>query len=738
MSMSNMSNYNLSSHHYQNKVKAGINIFQEISNDFNNNGGVKFQNYVDPFKLLENGKNNNFISSSPSNINTMDLETRRIIEREMNPYILQMKNELKLIVENYKKEMEENVNIVYDIKELREEANQNKEYNENRYANLATKINEIQYTLTGQKNDINNCQANTTYVHKRIQLIQENMEKLKNDFDRNEKSFINDFKESLHKDLNENIEKITSYKLLNFEKNLDLIKEENAYFKKEMNNVNTTLTLLNGENDKKNEILNDINSKYNDVMNKIENLFLNNKKNLSIFNNFEIRNNEFQQKIKTLSDKISIINNNLNTNYTDIKTNQENINTLNQKIIEIINQMDKFKSERQIFDNKIVEINVKLDSQSEKISKNYSELTDKIDLNNNNLYNDLISQISKTKDTLDNIKDYYDGAILNVQKDMDEFKLIIKKNPFLNMNENEKLSVLFKQEQIKLNEIFKEQIKLLIQELDKVKQINPIDKSIFKTIENNFQKIDKRFEAKTKEINLLEQSMKICTDLIQKLTADKISKKKDNSPIIGAIQPSLISSLKVEEIEMDIQKLQKNISDNKQEIINLKENIAKINEKSIPEIYKCISDKLNEKQIIYNSNINTNPKINMNSNKKKEIEYNDNFNYFNDNNKPDNAKIINIINNDNKNSPKIKYKDNNNNVILNNNINFDDLAGQIESLGVGGNNMNEFDTNNNNNIENINSENKSNKSKGKNDINSFDDSFSLNKSDLKKIDSDLL
>ena len=94
------------------------------------------QNYIDPFKLLENGKTNSFFNnggSLPTNLNMTDIDTRKIIEREMNPYILKMKNELNIIVEKFKKEMEEKSNIINEMSVLKEHINQNKNNSNNNY-----------------------------------------------------------------------------------------------------------------------------------------------------------------------------------------------------------------------------------------------------------------------------------------------------------------------------------------------------------------------------------------------------------------------------------------------------------------------------------------------------------------------------------------------------------------------------------------------------------------------------
>ena len=55
------SGFNMPSNYYNNKVKEGLPIFQEIGS-FNNT--LNNQNFVDPFKILENTKYNNYLNNN--------------------------------------------------------------------------------------------------------------------------------------------------------------------------------------------------------------------------------------------------------------------------------------------------------------------------------------------------------------------------------------------------------------------------------------------------------------------------------------------------------------------------------------------------------------------------------------------------------------------------------------------------------------------------------------------------
>ena len=681
----NKSNYNMPSNYYEKKVKEGIQIFQEMDNGLYNTG-LKNQKYVDPFELLENGKINNFIGSpSSSNLNISDIETRKIIEREMNPYLSKMKNELNIIVENFRKEMEEKSNVINEIIINKEQEKQLWQINDNRFTDIDKILFEIKNKLNSQEKKIDNCQYKANQIGKSMNDNMENIINNLNNKKNNDMNDFNDFEKKINDYINEQ-----NYKYEQLVKNIDLIQKENDSLKNDMDNHNDIiLNSLKSDSDNKNKILNDINTNYNDIIKKINDINFNNKKNLNIFNDFDNKFDEFQQKIKSINDTISSMNNNFNSNYHEIKTNKENINTLNQKILEMMNSIELVKKDRQNFNNNITEINIKLESQSKKIKDDYFFFNDVINNNNINLNKDVTTQISKTKDLLDNLKDDYDSEILKLRTELNQLDLKINNNPFLNLNGNERLSVLFKQEQLNANETFKSQIKLINEEINKIKSTNSNDRNSFITIDKNFKTIDKKLETKTKE---LEQSLKNLTNVILALS-DKNAKKEQYSPNEKNIRDmSPISSIKIGEIEDNLQKMQKNVNNNKQEINGLKEDLKEINQKTIPEIYKFINNKLNAKQELQ---INNNNKI-------KENDYN-NFNYtfnknpVNTNNNNNNNNIVKV-NDFSKNEnilSEINVNNNDNNIVLNKNTNIDDLAGKIELMG-----LNEFDANNNKN-ENI-------------------------------------
>ena len=264
------------------------------------------------------------------------------------------------------------------------------------------------------------------------------------------------------------------------------------------------------------------------------------------------------------------------------------------------------------------------------------------------------------------MREKYDKEISDLKNDLNQFDLILKNNPFFNMNETERISILFKKEQVKFNETFRQQLKLLNEEVKKIKNVSQFDK-------NNLEIINKNFKKHTNDINMLEQSLKSWTQIAQilsknydKLKRDKFSDDKSSNNNFNNFN-----------VEDNINKIQKYINNNKNDVYNLQLDVKEINEKTIPAIYKYINDQLKIKPSKFSQNIMTETNIKM-----KNIS---SMNKNNDNN------FISIN----------KNNDNNNNI--NNNFNaktsknWDDIASKIELMGSAAQNMNiKFNENKNN------------------------------------------
>ena len=610
----NLSNSHFSNNYYSSKVKEGIPIFQE------ENGGNLYNNYIDPFKLLETQKNNTIFNPGFNN-NISNTQTRNIMEREMNPYLMQMKNELNLIIEKFRKEMNEKNNYLNEIGEIKEELIKIKQNTEDNYLNMEQKILNINDILNNQENKLNNLQSEIFQLNHMNKKNDDYF--LKNEIENMKNKVINidNTNDKYLKEMTQNLEKIIEYKFDNMNKNIIFIKEENNAIKNDIIQNNIKIEMINSENEKKNERINDINSEFNNISNQINKIMINNNKTMNMINTLEINNSEYQQKIRNLNEKINSLNENFQEVNIESKNQKENINLISKNISEIENNLNILENERTSLNNKIMELNIKLEYQEEKITKNNNIINNTQNENNNILYKDMSSQISKSKKIIDDMREKYDKEISELKNNINQFDNILKNNPFFNMNETERISILFKKEQVKFNETFREQLKLLNEEIKKMKNVSGFDKS-------NLEIINKNFKKHTNDINMLEQSLKSWTQIAQILTKNYEKIKKDKFSDDKSSNNNI--NFTGANFEDNLNKIQKYINKNKNDINNLQLDIKEINEKTVPEIYKYINEqlKLNENvlddnNINKNENNNINNKNDINSNKMVINNFND-------------------------------------------------------------------------------------------------------------------
>ena len=655
----NLSHTNLSNNYYSSKVKEGIPIFQEENIG---NLGNTYNNFIDPFKLLETEKNNNIFNLGINNynMNMSDIQTRKILEKEMNPYLMRMKNELNIIIERFRKELEEKSNYFNEIAEIKQELTKIKQNSDDTYRNFELKFLNMNDSLNNHEKILNNLQSEIFQINHLNKSSNEIFLKSEIDNIKNKVINMDNNNDKYLKEMSQNLEKIIDYKFDKMNQNINFIKEENNNIKNDLAQNNIKLEMINSENNKKNERLNDFNSEFNNISNQINKLSINNNKIMNI------NNNECQQKMKNLNEKFSSLNENFDVISNDTKNQKENINSNLKLISELESNLNILENEKNSLNNKITELNIKLEYQEEKLSKNNNIVNNAQNGNNNILYKDISSQITKSKKIIDDMREKYDKEISDLKNDLNQFDLILKNNPFFNMNETERISILFKKEQVKFNETFRQQLKLLNEEVKKIKNVSQFDK-------NNLEIINKNFKKHTNDINMLEQSLKSWTQIAQilsknydKLKRDKFSDDKSSNNNFNNFN-----------VEDNINKIQKYINNNKNDVYNLQLDVKEINEKTIPAIYKYINDQLKIKPSKFSQNIMTETNIKM-----KNIS---SMNKNNDNN------FISIN----------KNNDNNNNI--NNNFNaktsknWDDIASKIELMGSAAQNMNiKFNENKNN------------------------------------------
>ena len=313
------------------KVKEGIPIFQE---ETIGNLGNTYNNFIDPFKLLETEKNNNIFNLGINNfnMNMTDIQTRKIFEKEMEPYLMRMKNELNLIIERFRKELEVKSNHFNEIEEMKQEMIKIRQNSEDIYKNFELKFLNMNDNLNKHDKTLNNLQSEMFQMNHLNKSSNDIF--LKNEIDNLKNKVIN-LDSNNEKYLNEttkNIEKIFDYKFDKINQNINFIKEENNSIKNELAQNNIKIEMINSENNKKNERLNDFNSEFNSISNQINKISIHNNKVMNLINNLEINNNECQQKMKNLNEKFSSLNENFDIINNETKNQKENFNS-NLKLI---------------------------------------------------------------------------------------------------------------------------------------------------------------------------------------------------------------------------------------------------------------------------------------------------------------------------------------------------------------------------------------------------------------------
>lgn len=200
----NLSSSNLSNNYYSSKIKEGIPIFQE-----QNGGGLPTNNFVDPFKLLENEKRNSLMSLGRNNLNMniSQSQIRNDFENEMNPYLMRMKNELNLIIQNFRKEINEKNYFFNEMAEIKQELIKMKQNSENSYLNIEQKFLDMNDNLNNHENKLNNLQseilqANQMNKNMNNSFIKNEIDNIKNrmiNIDTNNEKYFKEMKKILKK-----------------------------------------------------------------------------------------------------------------------------------------------------------------------------------------------------------------------------------------------------------------------------------------------------------------------------------------------------------------------------------------------------------------------------------------------------------------------------------------------------------------------------------------------------------
>ena len=284
-------------------------------------------------KILNETTYKDEINKTNNNVNTsIEYETHKLIEKELEPYLNSIRKELKVTVQSIQSVIGEYTNNKDEIDSLKEIVSTNRE-------TIAKIENDIQCNRKIMKGDINRMSSeikkkNTEIVelrksNKELKLkceeLQQSIFNINENSERDEKirkseeTMVNNMKK-LEKSMNQNLAKLaTNVKQTNEELNneIKLIKDEINDIKEEHENklqeIESTIQLLK-EEDNNNEEVEDLKNKLNALLKEFE-LYKDDVPSVD--------NKIINAKLKPINDKLS-------SNTKDISTLNDTLTTLSE------------------------------------------------------------------------------------------------------------------------------------------------------------------------------------------------------------------------------------------------------------------------------------------------------------------------------------------------------------------------------------------------------------------------
>ena len=301
-------------------------------------------------KILNETTYKDEINKTNNNVNTsIEYETHKLIEKELEPYLNSIRKELKVTVQSIQSVIGEYTNNKDEIDSLKEIVSTNRE-------TIAKIENDIQCNRKIMKGDINRMSSeikkkNTEIVelrksNKELKLkceeLQQSIFNINENSERDEKirkseeTMVNNMKK-LEKSMNQNLAKLaTNVKQTNEELNneIKLIKDEINDIKEEHENklqeIESTIQLLK-EEDNNNEEVEDLKNKLNALLKEFE-LY---KDDVPSVDN-KIDEDIINAKLKSINDKLS-------SNTKDISTLNDTLTTLSEINKEFATSVSSFE-----------------------------------------------------------------------------------------------------------------------------------------------------------------------------------------------------------------------------------------------------------------------------------------------------------------------------------------------------------------------------------------------------------
>ena len=506
------------------------------------------------------------IDQSTMNINTAavtngnvlstsnEYETRKIIERELEPYVNSIKKELKVQLDSFQKDADVIKSSQSELSSLKEIAMSNKKNIIKLQSERDISINDIKSDVIKlneemkQKNDeifdirkgIQDLLMKNEEIKATIEVSKDNNDEVDEKIKKSEAKMINAIKE-IEKNCNKNLLQMgnffkqsvdeTKNVLLSMKNEISSIKEEsknlNVEIGKKIENISENIKSVKQSNE---TAINDINNKIKELNEEIKTK--SNDKEIS----------EIKEEIVKINQEIKEIKESKRNSIDVISSlpiaNNDYINTINTKLDNLSIKVDQF-------DNK-VSAQTNISSKLNDINQSYNSLKSKIETNTTTI-TELNSQLLTAKanfnlfksklDTLDSYVSTLENKI-NVNhneqtnpKEIDEIKLKIKeivdKIEEVNKKYTEEMSnvnsvfIEFKEKQLQANAINEKTIVCLGEQMvTSLKTLKQLEGDKRET-EENFEQIQNGFDQVQSiiiKVPKLEKDYKLMNEFLVELT----------------------------------------------------------------------------------------------------------------------------------------------------------------------------------------------------------------------------
>jgi len=366
--------------------------------------------------------------------NSTPVETRQIIEREMEPYIFSIKNELKLMIENFTRELGDYKFIKSELNLVKETVMENKkiilifqEDIEKKFSDYSQKFfifnkqfEDVKYNFVDITQKFKNYDKLVSNNEERI-IQTENLREKMLLIEKDNKNLLKKLDEEILIRNNQNLN--FSNKLKNFETSIDNIKDESIHFNEDLSNVKSNNSYLSNrleelnrnsqkiyQNESQIHILKEkINSNTDNILNIGSNLENIGARMNNLTEKFQNSENSQNREMNKISDRCIEINRNLSTlkekveSITDtqnfLKSGLSSLSILENKVKHVDEQMTKTRSDlynkseeienktllaaneicEKMIDEKTAEISARLNSSVNVLSKNINEYQSKLD-----------------------------------------------------------------------------------------------------------------------------------------------------------------------------------------------------------------------------------------------------------------------------------------------------------------------------------------------------------------------